>query len=129
MACDSRLTFGNEFYTVSDKIMRIGEEIVGCAGDTDAIFKFLEWFRVKGPMPEMDGEKRFEAIVLNRKGIHIYVNSFYPMTIRERFYTGGSGGMAAKAALLCGKTPSEAVRIAIQCDNNSGPPVLTLSLD
>jgi hypothetical protein len=128
MACESLCTFGSESFVCDEKVIRIGDELVGCAGDTDAIFKFLEWYRTKGERPEIDGEKRWEVVVLSKAGIQVYVNSLYPMNVREKFYVAGTGSMAAKAAMLCGKSPTEAVRIAIKCDRNSGGPVRTFPL-
>jgi ATP-dependent protease HslVU (ClpYQ) peptidase subunit len=128
MACDSKVTFGNEFATCSDKVVRIGNELLGCAGDTAAILKFLEWFKTKGDQPEMDDSEKWEIVLLNKSGIYLYINSFACFRICDPIYTAGSGGMAARAAMLCGKSPTEAVRIAIKCDNSSGGPVRTFQL-
>lgn len=121
MACDSLISWGEgEFATCDDKVIRIGDELVGSAGDTANIFKFLEWYRRGGERPEVDGDKSFEVVILSKKGIYIFVNSTYPMRLGDAIYATGSGAMAAKAAMLCGKTPEEAVAIAIKCDKNSG---------
>jgi len=129
MACDSRVSWDNEYATCDDKVLRIGGELVGTSGNTASIFKFLAWYKTQGERPEFSGEEdRFEAVVLNKTGIYLYINTTYPMRIRESTYATGSGGMAAKAAMLCGKTPAEAVSIAIKCDKNSGPPVRCYSL-
>ena len=129
MACDSRISWENEFATCDDKVLRLGDDLIGTSGSTESIFKFLDWYRTRGEKPSFEGEdQRFEAVVLNKTGIYIYVNSIYPMRLRESAYATGSGGMAAKAAMICGKTPAEAVAIAIKCDKNSGPPVRSYSL-
>src|SRR5687768_6273851 len=106
MACESMVGWdAGEFATTDDKIVRIGDELLGAAGHTDSIFKFIEWYRAKGERPEIDADKSFEVVVLNKSGIYLYVNSTYPMRLTERFYAAGTGGMAAKAAMLCGKSP------------------------
>jgi hypothetical protein len=128
MACDSRMSFGTEFATCDDKVQRIGNELLGCAGSTDAIFKFIEWYRTKGDRPEMPDDENFEIVVLNAKGIWLYVNSLYPIKILEPFYAAGAGSKAGKAAMLCGKTPKEAVAIAIKCDSSCAGPVRTYNL-
>ena len=131
MASDSRTSFENgEFLTCDDKIERIGECLVGCCGNTDSIFKFLAWFRnQEKERPEFSDGDSFIAVVLNKRGIFYYNDSTYSSRVRDPFFTTGTGGMAAKAAMLCGKTPAEAVAIAIKCDKNSGGPVRNFALD
>lgn len=129
MSCDSRSSYENgEFYTCDDKIERIGAALIGCAGSIDAIFKFLEWYRTKGERPSFDGEDRVEVVELDKDGIWSYSNSTYRMKVCDPFFAIGSGSMAARAAMLCGKSPKEAIAIAIRCDKNSGGPVRTFSL-
>lgn len=120
----------NEFLTCDDKIERVGECLVGCAGDVSAIFKFLAWFRdQKLERPEFTDDCSFTALVLHRTGMFVYFNSTFGSRVTDKFFAFGSGGMAAKAAMLCGKTPAEAVAIAIKCDKNSGGPVRNFSLE
>lgn len=127
MACDSRTSFeSGEYFRCDDKIERIGASLIGCAGDVAMIFKFLAWFKnQEKERPEFDGDddKKFEALVLNRDGIFYFYNSTFPQKVCEPTFAIGSGAMAAKAAMLCGKTPEEAVALAIKCDKHSGPPV------
>jgi ATP-dependent protease HslVU (ClpYQ) peptidase subunit len=137
MAADSRTSFGDgEFTVVDDKIERIGSALVGCAGSTPAIWRFLQWFRNQERGIDLDSDKRpeftedeFHAVVLNASGIFWYANSTYPSKIKEPFFAMGSGSQAAKAAMLCGKSPADAVAIALKCDKNSGPPVRSFQLD
>jgi len=130
MACDSRTSFdGGEFLTCDDKVEIIGDELVGACGNTDSIFKFLHWFKDQSKdRPEFTDQDCFSVVVLNPKGIFVYLDSTYAFRVRDPFYACGSGSMAAKAAMLCGKTPAEAVAIAIKCDKNSGGPVRNYAL-
>jgi hypothetical protein len=125
MACDSRTSWdGGDYLTCDDKVERIGDALVGCCGNVDSIFKFLAWFRSQEKdRPEFGDDDNFVAIVLTRKGIFHYTNATYPSRVCDPFVAFGTGSMAAKAAMLCGKTPAEAVAIAIKCDKNSGGPV------
>lgn len=126
MAADSRTSDDAVFYTTAGKITRVGNNLVGCCGNLDSIAKFLTWFRKKKKpkdCPEFSGED-FEAIVLSPGGMFMFANSCQPRRIVDEFYATGSGGMAALAALRCGKSPAEAVAIAILCDKNSGGPVV-----
>lgn len=129
MSCDSRTSFDNgEFFSCDDKIERIGDSLVGCAGKVDSIFKFLRWFRnQEQERPDMADEE-FCAVVLNKHGIFVYLNTTYPSRVHEPHFSIGSGSQAARAAMFCGKSPAEAVSIAIKCDRNSGGKVRTFIL-
>jgi len=130
MSCDSRTSYDSgEFFTCDDKVERIGAALVGCAGDIAGIFKFLAWFKnQERERPEFDSEEKFEAVVLNKDGIFHFSNCAYASKVCQPFFAIGSGAMAAKAAMLCDKTPSEAVSIACKCDKNSAGPVRTFAL-
>lgn len=130
MACDSRSSFDSgEYMTCDDKILRIGDSIVGCAGNWGAIFKFMAWFRDQTKdRPDFSDDDDFTAIVLNKKGIYVYDGSTYSSRACDPFFAVGSGSMAARAAMLCGKSPAEAVAIAIKCDKHSGHPVRNYTL-
>ena len=130
MACDSRSSFDNgEYLTTDDKIERIGDSLVGCAGNWPAIFKFIAWFKDQTKeRPDFTDDDEFTAVVLNRRGIYVYDGSTYPSRACHNFFAIGSGSMAARAAMLCGKSPADAVAIAIKCDKNSGSPIRTFKL-
>lgn len=128
MACDSRSSMDTEFFTCGDKVVRIGECLVGCAGSYSAIFKFLAWFeRQTQDRPEFE-DGSFTALVLDARGIRLFSDSTYGGWVTDKFIGIGTGGMAAKAAMLCGKSPAEAVAVAIKCDKSSGGPVRSFSL-
>src|SRR5690349_5802076 len=112
MACDSRSSYDDgDFFACDDKIERIGDELVGCAGKYGDIFKFLAWYKNQsGERPDLT-DSDFTAVVLNRRGIFVYDGTTYPSRIAQSFFTIGSGSKAAKAAMLCGKTPAEAIAI------------------
>lgn len=130
MACDSRTSASEIYFTTTDKVIRIRDCLVGSSGNLDSVAKFIDWFTKGGhgePIDFDDGDD-FESIVLHKSGIYIYSNSCRPRRIVGKFCSTGSGDMAALAAMLCGKTPAEAVAIAIKCDKNSGPPVRNFTL-
>jgi 20S proteasome alpha/beta subunit len=128
MACDSRSSYDNgEHYICDDKIIRLADELVGCAGEVGDIFKFLAWYRTSGEIerPEL---KDMEAVVLNRDGIFHYNSSTYGSRVAQPFFAIGSGSMAANAAMWCKKSPTKAVEIACQLDKSTGGPVRTFKL-
>lgn len=118
MACESLVSCASgEAYTTDQKVRRVGDDIVGCAGNITDIMKFMEWYASRGDRPELEN---IDALVLNSSGLWIYNSSTYANRVCDPFICIGSGAMAAKAAMLCGKSPREAVAIAIQCDKGSG---------
>ena len=125
MACDSRLAVGDRHYICDDKIVRIDGALVGAAGKNDDISKFFGWLRDKGDMPDLED---LDALVLNNKGLWHYTNDCYGTRVIGGCWASGTGGQAAHAAMLCGKSPEEAVRIAMKCDINTGGPVRVYNL-
>lgn len=130
MACDSRTsTDDGNYFTCDDKVERVGDSLIGCCGNVDAIFKFLAWFKDREKeRPEFTTDEDFSAVELNRSGIYYYGNTTYASRVRDPLFALGSGEKAARAAMLCGKTPAEAVAIAIKCDKHSGPPIRNFTL-
>lgn len=125
MACDSRLVVSDRFYVCDDKVIRVGDYLVGAAGDSGEIAQFVAWLRDKGEMPKFED---LDALVLSRAGLWHYANDCYGTRVVGGCWASGSGGQAAHAAMLCGKTPEEAIRIAMKCDINTGGPVRVYNL-
>jgi len=131
MCADSCTSWDSEFIIAQDKIEIIDRQVVGCAGSTPDITKFTHWLRDPASgVPEFsdDDDKGFIALVLNERGLFLYANSVRPMRVTEPFAAIGSGGSAAKAAMLAGKPPRVAVHIATLCDKNSKLPVQRVRL-
>lgn len=125
MACDSRLCVGDRHYICDDKVVRVGDSLVGGAGKANDIDKFLAWLADKGDMPEIDD---MDVLVLNSKGLFHYVNDCYATRVVGGCWAVGTGGQAAHAAMLCGKSPKEAIELAKKCDINTGGPVRVYNL-
>lgn len=129
IAADTRVVTGGSYYHAS-KLFRVGQSILGTAGDGFACLGFVEWFksprRNPGQLHKMFGEiDRHEIIVieLNPGGIYLWNGWGFPERINDPYYATGSGGMAALEAMRDGKQPEEAVRRAISHDENTGGPV------
>lgn len=125
MACDSRIAASDRPYHCDDKILRIGDSLAGGAGDWGEVAQFRAWLKDRGEMPKLED---FEALVLNKDGLWHYLNDCYGTRVIGGCWAIGSGGQAAHAAMLCGKTPQEAVRIAMKCDIYTGGPVRVYNL-
>jgi 20S proteasome alpha/beta subunit len=134
MAADRRVTDGDTHFPAR-KIWRIGDAIVGAAGDVGGIQKFVSYLEKIGksrrkvvPLPEFGKKEAFEAIVLTPEGLFAYDQACRPQEIEAEFYAMGSGKQAALAALHMGANPTQAVEIACLVDNSSDGPVDTLTI-
>jgi ATP-dependent protease HslVU (ClpYQ) peptidase subunit len=115
------------------KIRRIhdGERIAGASGDADHCRELLAWVENGGAFPDhLRGELRATALVIHRGGAAcLYQRSPHPITLEPGPQAIGSGADAAMAAMLCGKTASEAVEIAAQVCRGVGGGVDSLTFE
>lgn len=138
MAADSKMNVGKgEFSYPADKIIRVGDMIVGAAGDGGDAYRFREWAKTNfsetmrpkwSEKPDSDGA--IVGIILKPSGIHIMLQGDpSPELVNADYFAIGSGGSAARVAMKLGKTPAEAVALAAEVDENTGPPVTCLALE
>jgi ATP-dependent protease HslVU (ClpYQ) peptidase subunit len=130
MAADRKVTGGDASYSTV-KIRRIGEAVVGCAGDNTAIAKFVRWLESgkKDEPPKFGKDDSLEALVLTRAGLFIYDTGCEPDEIKDACFAVGSGRQAALTAMRCYKaSPKRAVEVACKVDNDTAGPVDVLSL-
>jgi hypothetical protein len=137
MVSDSKVSVESKGITYpATKIVRAGDRIVGASGNGGDCTRFLEWAKkdFKGQPPkwhEADGsDDSVLAIVLDEHGIYIYSpGDPEPEKVNADFFAVGSGGKAARAAMLLGCDPIKAVEIACTVDDfYSGPPLQILRL-
>ena len=129
MAADSRVSWGN-IPSVTRKIHRIGNTLIGTAGSDENGRIFADWY-AKGAKrndePTFDvgenGEEDFEALILDKSGL-FWCSSKCVLVPVENIWAIGSGMQVALALLRSGRSPSEAVEAAITVDMGSGPPVV-----
>lgn len=132
IAGDSRVVCGSVFYTAK-KVFRIGNALVGVAGDAGLTTKFLAWFRKECPPDEigmtLDDDHTFSALVLRDSGLYVFNDCTEPDHIDSRFFAIGVGADIAMTAMTLGKSPEEAVKLACRIDPmHCGLPVRSLSL-
>lgn len=129
MAADSRVNL-DAIHFPSKKIEIIQGSIVGAAGDSVNINAFLSWLKKpkRSTPPDIAEGTDFEGLVLTKDGIYWYESDFVPLKVERDFHAIGSGAAAAIAAMMCGKTPLQAVKIACQIDPGSGLPVDVLKI-
>jgi hypothetical protein len=126
MAADSRVVTSGPLYE-ADKIFRIGISLVGTAGDGFMSLAFIEWFRsprrsmhALHKMIPIEHRDEIYLIELRPGGIHLWNGWGVAERIHNTFYAIGSGSMVAVAGMKYGMTPGEAVRSAMDWDENTG---------
>ena len=128
MASDSKTTVTttaeDRAYLCAKLVRHSSGDIIGCAGDADLIEKFVAWYKTKKRRPNFPKDAEFEALILTAQGDLVY----YDETLsRDRLHNDcfavGSGGNAARGAMLAGCDPITAVEIATKIDPHSGGPV------
>lgn len=113
----------------AQKIERIGDSIVGCAGDCPSIERFLQWRRsgCRGRKPKLTNE--FAALELDRDGLWLWDKALEKFPPGRSFHAIGSGAKAALAAIILGCDAKRAVEIACEVDDGSGLPLQIMSVD
>jgi hypothetical protein len=103
--------------------------LVGAAGDLENGELFRQWLGIGAPADEKPNVgDHFQALVLRPSGEVIYYGpKLTPIEVGAPAAI-GSGSVAAMAALMCGKSPAEAIEIAIELDASSRGPVRVVDL-
>jgi len=138
MYSDSRVSIAEAGFSYpATKMIKANGWLVGASGDGGDCSRFLEWARKglkekdepkwKSPPPSEDF---IIGLIMKEDGLYLWTwGSPEPERINSDTFAIGSGGKAARAALLMGATALQAVEIACEVDNVfSGLPIQTLSL-
>lgn len=141
IAADSRLTVdhgsGTRKHTCKKLFRkRVGEGkkahdvIIATAGESSPGMVFVDWYGSGKPVPDLflhlGGD--FLCLVLTPDGLFEYDVYCRGELIEEEFYAVGSGGGYALAAMHCGKSAVEAVRVAARIDSFTGGRIVHESL-
>jgi len=120
---DSKVTTGSVSYR-TNKILRYKGELIGLAGDHRGLEKFLRWYKGRrGKMFDTSDDEAFEVVVVNKRGMWVYINCTLPEQPHGDYYYAGAGDAAAEAAMLAGASPRRAIEIACQVINSCGLPI------
>lgn len=132
MAADRKATdTGASMRYSARKLRRIGQSIVGCAGDSSTIAQFVRWLEAGGDhadKPKFSKDGVLVALVLNAKGLFIFDTDCEPDEIEQDFYAIGTGAQAGMAAMHLGADPKKAVTIAAKVDVMTEGPFDVLTL-
>jgi hypothetical protein len=127
MAADTRVT-GPLAYYPATKIFRIRDSLFGTAGHGDMCLAFIHWAKAvkRDPLKlhELIGKEYdrddISILELNPTGIYKWSGWGFPEKVLADTAGVGSGHQAALAVLRAGKTPEEAIRIAMDHDEYTG---------
>lgn len=135
MVTDSKVSIGAGISYPTKKAVKCGDMVVGAAGHSGDCTRFIEWaqegFKPKNkPKFEATGDDTIDGLVVKKDGIYYFCPSYpAPERIEAEFFAVGSGGKAARVAMLMGATPVQAVELACQVDDYTGPPVTVYTLE
>lgn len=118
MVCDSKCSAGGTWYPIP-KVFRVGNELVGIAGNVKEGRAWLKWYQngKKGPRPKTED---FVALGLRSDGLYELCADGLELKIERGHHGVGSGGGNALAAFMAGADPERAVHIACLIDTGSG---------
>ncbi len=134
LAADKMVVDGGGIRRTTTKIFqrRDSSYLLGVTGNWDVCMELLAWWEV-GPIaenfPAAAREDRGLLVVISKAtGILSYNAGPYPLRHEAEKCAFGSGRDFAEAAMFCGKTAEEAVRVAIAFQSDCGNGVDTLRL-
>lgn len=142
LAADSRLTVdngsGSRKHTCRKLFRKRVTEgkksfdvVIATAGESSPGMVFVDWYGTGKPVPDLflhlGGD--FLCLVLTPSGLFEYDVYCRGELIEEDFYAVGSGAQAALAAMHCGKSAIEAVRVAARIDSYTGGRIVHESLN
>ncbi len=108
------------------KLYRLPDgSIFGGAGSIQEILAVLEWLR-GGEKPTDLGN--FEGLIITAEGASILGMRLMRVPVLNPFHASGSGAQFALAAMDCGRTAVQAVRLAARWDAETGGPVQSMRL-
>jgi ATP-dependent protease HslVU (ClpYQ) peptidase subunit len=125
MVSDSKVTLENKGieYPATKIIRGKGNWLIGAAGFAGDCSRFLKWagsrFQDKEPKWDEEGgqEDSVIGIILKDDGIYVWTQGDpEPELTNTDFYAIGSGGKAARAAMILGVGPEKAVEVACEVD-------------
>lgn len=125
LAADKRACLGTTIRTTT-KIFTVYDCLVGYCGEASFGEELLAWFRAGANPAEFPASLRGKddwaelLVIVPGKIITKYERTPYPLTFHDEYFAIGSGRDFALAAMYCGKTAIEAVKVACLFDSACG---------
>jgi hypothetical protein len=139
LASDSRFTWAGNVKASGTKMWRLqsrvspvrGEVLLGISGYVSAALLFKDWLET-GDEPHLVkrgvDDDCFGALIVHKSGLYVADRLCRLDVMAEEFWADGSGGDFALAAMACGKSAAEAVRIAARFDCYTGGRIVSMRL-
>lgn len=132
LAADTQGTMGGLKFSTS-KIQKVNGDLLGFTGDLDSGLALVEWYRKKKTalFPECQKDKDRWApllVITKQKKILRYEREPFPIEIKEKFFSVGSGRDFALTAMYLGNNSKKAVECAIRFEASCGGPIEELKL-
>jgi ATP-dependent protease HslVU (ClpYQ) peptidase subunit len=126
MCSESRVTSGDMWHPAT-KMFRIGDEIVGCAGNVKEWTRWLQWHRDgrKRPRPKTE---EVAILILRKDGVYEHCANGLEIRIERQYHAVGSGAHSALGAMMAGADVRSAVHIACHIDIHSGGAIFEMDL-
>lgn len=133
MAADTQATSGTRKFRCH-KISRLKcGGLIGITGSLSSGIRVRRWAEAGFPAddkPEFDGAAEVECLVVRGDGtVWCVDDELEPMEFTDEFIAIGSGGGYAVAAMECGRSPEEAVRVAAKFDAATSEPIETWRIE
>ena len=112
------------------KVFRVNKTtVVGCCGYHEDALAVVEWLKsdCKNEKPEISDN--FSAILIMDKKVYKMEEKLFMSPIKENFHSIGSGSHLATMAMYLGRPATEAVKLAMLFDPNTGGNVTSIPLD
>lgn len=124
MAGDRIISWSSNVDFNTTKIHRVGDRIIGLAGDFESALLFLEWRRKSLERPkvpiarpsidEKEADHDFDALELGPDGLWLWGKRLVPIQVLENCYAIGNGSEIAIHHMRTGKPPVKAVEAALR---------------
>lgn len=112
IASDSLTTDSDGGWFYSRKVVAVADGVVaGAAGAASDCDRFFSWLRDGGKAPKKMGGG-FRGVTVDAVGITVFYPDMAPLRVDQDFLCIGSGGDAAHAALICGRSVMDAIKVA-----------------
>ncbi len=129
MVCDTRIQIEGDVWWPGEKVTRVGDALIGGAGDVVSIRKFIDWYKAgRKPMKTKFDGGDFEALVLDPSGLSWWGTTLAAVAIPRGWHAIGTGGKTAIGAMFEKANCTRAVQIAAMVDTNTGGDIQTHKL-
>lgn len=118
---------GEDSFYLASKLRRGKLSVYGACGDWDKVLKAFSL--MESSSVEWESDLDVTVLELRSDGIWVYENTIIPVHIKNDFWAVGTGANFAIAAMALGKSPAEAVALAVEFDPFTNPPIESLKLE